>query len=82
MGNIQSIREMRSMWIGDRSSKQPKDAKIARLIRIMSLRFLRREALTYFGAKKCKICNIQKYRALLIKFLNEPENFIALKLVD
>ena len=43
MGNVQSIKEMRSLWINDEKIPK-KDRKRNKLLRVMSLRFLRQEA--------------------------------------
>ena len=50
------------------------------MIRIISYKFLREEAIAFFSKKKNKIENILEYKSLLMKFLREPANFIALKI--
>jgi hypothetical protein len=65
MGNIQSISEIRNLWLGTEEKpkkkideKDPesipepnaaeKNLKIAKLVRIISLKFLREESTTFF----------------------------------
>ena len=50
------------------------------MIRIISYKFLREEAIAFFSKKKNKIENILEYKSLFMKFLREPANFIALKI--
>ena len=79
MGNIQSIKDLRSLWIKpDDSNKE--EVVINTMIRKISYKFLREEAFAYFSMRKNKIENILEYKSLLIKFLSEPNNFIALKI--
>jgi len=79
MGNIQSIKDLRSLWIKpDDSNKE--EVVINTMIRKISYKFLREEAIAYFSKRKNKIENILEYKSLLMKFLSEPNNFIALKI--
>ena len=79
MGNIQSIKDLRSLWIKpDDSNKE--EVVINTMIRKISYKFLREEAIAYFSKRKNKIENILAYKSLLMKFLSEPNNFIALKI--
>jgi len=79
MGNIQSIKDLRSLWIKpDDSNKE--EVVINKMIRTISYKFLREEAIAYFSKRKNKIENILEYKSLLMKFLREPNNFIALKI--
>ena len=52
------------------------------MIRIISYKFLREEAIAYFSEMKNKIVNILRYRLLLMKFLIESDKFITLKSVN
>ena len=79
MGNVQSIKDLRNLWIKPVGST--KEEKINKMIRIISYKFLREESIAYFSKKKNKIENILEYKSLLIKFLSEPNNFIALKIL-
>lgn len=79
MGNVQSIKDLRNLWIKPVGSM--KEEKINKMIRIISYKFLREESIAYFSKKKNKIENILEYKSLLIKFLSEPNNFIALKIL-
>jgi len=79
MGNIQSIKDLRSLWIKPRNASK-EDESVNKMIRIISYKFLREEAIAFFSKKKNKIENILDYKSLLMKFLREPANFIALKI--
>ena len=79
MGNVQSIKDLRNLWIKPVGSM--KEEKINKMIRIISYKFLREESIAYFSKKKNKIENILEYKSLLIKCLSEPNNFIALKIL-
>ena len=79
MGNVQSIKDLRNLWIKPVGSM--KEEKINKMIRIISYKFLREESIAYFSKKKNSIENILEYKSLLIKFLSEPNNFIALKIL-
>lgn len=79
MENVQSIKDLRNLWIKPVGST--KEEKINKMIRIISYKFLREESIAYFSKKKNKIENILEYKSLLIKFLSEPNNFIALKIL-
>ena len=79
MGNVQSIKDLRNLWIKPVGST--KEEKINKMIRIISYKFLREESIAYFSNKKNIIENILEYKSLLIKFLSEPNNFIALKIL-
>ena len=79
MGNVQSIKDLRNLWIKPVGSM--KEEKINKMIRIISYKFLREESIAYFSKRKNSIENILEYKSLLIKFLREPNNFIALKIL-
>ena len=79
MENVQSIKDLRNLWIKPVGST--KEEKINKMIRIISYKFLREESIAYFSKKKNKIENILEYKSLFIKFLSEPNNFIALKIL-
>ena len=79
MGNVQSIKDLRNLWIKPVGST--KEEKINKMIRIISYKFLREESIAYFSKKKNKIENILEYKSLLINFLSEPNNLIALKIL-
>jgi hypothetical protein len=79
MGNLQSIRELRSMWVHE--SKAPKKDQLRnRLVRIMTYRFLRDEAVAYFTNRPCRIPNILQYRQPLMEMLTKPQEFVGLKM--
>ena len=80
MGNVQSIKDLRNLWIKPVGSNT-KEEKINKMIRIISYKFLREESIAYFSKRKNSIENIREYKSLLIKFLREPNNFIALKIL-
>lgn len=78
MGNIQSISEIRNLWLGghqSESSSNPeiqndkdyyiineKEKAISKMVRIMSLKFLREEATSFFTQNNFQIKDILKYR--------------------
>lgn len=80
MGNVQSIREIKNLWINFTNLSDPKENLISKLVRVMTLRFLRTETVNYFATFELKIPNLLKYRSLLLKFLFSPDQFITLKL--
>lgn len=57
---------MRSLWINDEKIPK-KDRKRNKLIRVMSLKFLRQQAVPYFNNNQTRIDDILNYRQILIE---------------
>ena len=51
MGNIQSIKDLRSLWIKPKNATKEEES-INKMMRIISYKFLREESIAYFSKKK------------------------------
>lgn len=68
--------------MGDYNSLDENTRKMSKIIRIMSLKFLREEAVPYFyHNKKIKRNNLFiRYRSIFMKILENPKEFFMLKI--
>ena len=66
MGIINTIKDLRSLWIKGSNNEEE---NINKMIRIISLKFLREEAIAYFSKKMIKI-------KIKLKIYLNTENYI------